>query len=520
VRALALVSFVMTSTLLLAGGCKKGETSGTGGTTASTGGQGGQGAASTGGGGSGGTVCHPEVEICDGKDNDCNGFPDDVPDLPTGCHCDDGSTQTCYTGPDGTADVGECKKGTQSCVNGSWGECVGQIKPAQEQCNLLDEDCNGTVDDMGVATCGVGECATALQKCVNGALQPCIPGQPTVEVCDGKDNNCNGKVDESDPMDGSNCLTGLFAACEIGKFACTAGAPECIPDNPPEPEACDGIDNDCDGTTDNNVPGTGAACVTGQPGPCSVGTVSCQNNLIDCFPVNPAVPEVCNDNIDNDCNGVVDDVPGLGGPCDTGLLGACQTGTLVCQGNATNCQQTVFAEASDPCDGIDNDCNGVTDPGCLNTFSGIQENVPIATLVGWTQCYVDTFANSSTPLTTILAQCNKANLLIGCRVTGSSTLQLAAHAPRADVIFDTGTGNITHNANGVGWYYNNSWSWGFVLAGDPVFRNSCDTGGAPNNNLRMCWHTGGGFINGGYRCGADSGLNGDFSHERLVFHAD
>ena len=524
VRSLVLVSFLMTSTALLSSGCKGKETSGSGGTTTTpTGGQGGEGAGGGGGatGGEGGAVCKPEVEICDSKDNDCNGVPDDVANLPNGCHCDDGSTQTCYSGPEGTDGVGTCAKGTQSCVNGSWGECVGQITPASEQCNLMDDNCNGVVDDMGVATCGVGACATALEKCVNGVLQPCVPGQPTVEVCDGVDNNCNNKVDESDPMDGSNCLTGLFNQCEVGIYTCKDGAPLCVPNVAPQPETCDGADNDCDGTIDNNVPGTGTACVTGLPGPCNAGTVACQNNQIDCFPTNPAVPEVCNDNIDNDCNGVVDDVPGLGGPCDTGLLGACATGTLICQGNQTKCQQTVFAEATDPCDGVDNDCNGVTDPGCLNTFSGIQENIPIASLTGWTQCYIDTYANGSTPLTTILSQCNKANLLLACRVTGSSTLQLAAHAPRNDVTFDTGNNSgVLHTANGVSWYYNNSWSWGFVLAGNTVQKNSCDVDSSGANNLRMCWHTGGGFINGGYRCGVTTGLNGSNSFERLVFHAD
>ena len=42
---------------------------------------------------------------------------------------------------------------------------------------------------------------------------------------------------------------------------------------------------------------------------------------------------------------------------------------------------------------------------------------------------------------------------------------VAAHAPRTDVLFDTGTGNVPHDANGVGWYYNGNWSWGFAPQG-------------------------------------------------------
>jgi hypothetical protein len=506
--------------VIAATGCgNKSETSGST-TTTSTGGQGGAGASTpTGGsGGEGGAVCQPETEICDGKDNDCNGVPDDVANLPGGCKCTDGTTQSCYSGADGTAGVGTCVTGMQACVNGAWAECVGQITPSPEKCNLTDDDCNGTVDDMGVATCGVGACQTILEKCVNGVTQPCVPGQPTTEVCDGVDNNCNGLTDESDPMNGSNCLTGLQGPCTVGKMSCDAGAPTCVPDVMPTDEACDGVDNDCNGTVDDNVVGTGADCTTALPGPCTPGKVQCQNQVVDCVSNVQPINEVCGDNVDNDCNGIVDDIPGLNGVCDTGLLGACKDGTLLCQAGSTTCMQTTFAAANDPCDGIDNDCDGVTDPGCLYTFTGVAANVPVAALTGWTQCYIDNYANASTPMSTILAQCNKANLLMACRVAGSSVLQLAAHAPRIDVITDTGTGNVTHNANGVGWYYNNSWSWGFAVQGDAVIRNSCDVGGGVNSSKRMCWHSGGGNINSGYRCGDSYSFGGDY--ERIVYHAN
>src|SRR6185436_10973538 len=49
---------------------------------------------------------HPgAVEICDGKDNNCNGIVDE------GCSCVNGSTHSCYTGPAGTSGVGSCKGG-------------------------------------------------------------------------------------------------------------------------------------------------------------------------------------------------------------------------------------------------------------------------------------------------------------------------------------------------------------------------------------------------------------------------
>ena len=155
----------------------------------------------------------------------------------------------------------------------------------------------------------------------------------------------------------------------------------------------------------------------------------------------------------------------------------------------------------------------------LYIFQGIQENLPVAQLAGWAECYKDVYANAQTPVAQILQQCNKGRLLIACRPTGGPTLQLAAMGDRADVTFAVGNmQNGFHEANNVRWYFSDSFSWGFVGPNDTPQRNSCDTG-AQNPQLRMCWHTGGAKINSGYRCG-NNFLNGSNAYERLVYHAD
>jgi hypothetical protein len=194
------------------------------------------------------------------------------------------------------------------------------------------------------------------------------------------------------------------------------------------------------------------------------------------------------------------------------LSGVCSTPPPVCAALGGPCATNADCCAGNVCTG-----GACAVPPALFTFSGVASNVPVAELTGWTQCYSDTYANSATPVASILAACSQANLLLACRTTGSPTLTIAAHAPRADVTFDTGTLSVTHDANGVGWYFNNSFSWGFAPAGDAVLRNSCDVGNS-DASLRLCWHTGGGNINAGYRCGASLGIF-DGTFERIVYQA-
>jgi len=188
---------------------------------------------------------------------------------------------------------------------------------------------------------------------------------PSEELCNGLDDDCNGMIDDADPEGGSPCETGMPGTCASGLTACEAGVLACVPQAAPMAELCNGLDDDCNGMIDDANPEGGAACDTGMPGACLDGLTECTVGGLTCVPQVAPAAEQCN-NIDDDCNGAIDDGnPGGGGACNTGQPGICSAGTMQCSAGALSCSQNQMPAASDTCgNGLDDNCNGSTDEGC------------------------------------------------------------------------------------------------------------------------------------------------------------
>ncbi|MCB9676692.1 MAG: VCBS repeat-containing protein [Alphaproteobacteria bacterium] len=286
--------------------------------------------------------CVAEAEVCDGLDNDCDGVADEGVgervwrDADGDGFGDARAALLICDPPDGYVANGfDCDDGDAAAAPG-----------APEVCNGRDDDCDGAVDEdpSDVQTSwldadgdGYGDPATALVACaLSGRVAiggDCDDGDATVspgavERCDGRDEDCDGDVDEdaSDALDrwvdadldgfGTGLPVRVCPSVPGYSFVdgdCDDGAPAVSPNGTEVP--ADGVDSDCDGLElcydDIDLDGYGRATLTGSADlSCTALGVSPTSD--DCDDLRPAVspgaPEICGNQLDDDCDPATPDL--------------------------------------------------------------------------------------------------------------------------------------------------------------------------------------------------------------------
>ena len=290
-----------------------------------------------------GVDCAPEdatihpgaAELCDGKDNDCNGKVDEGygnADQDGLADCIDPDDDN-----DGDPDGLDCAPLDPAVFHG-----------ALEVCDSKDNNCNGLEDEVfGTLECGVGACHHTVLECINGVLQECNPLEGLdVEVCDGKDNDCNGKTDEG------------FSDIDAD------GIPDCVDEDDDNDDVNDGFDN-CPldfnpGQGDLDADGLGDAC---DPDTDGDGLVDVADNCPE--EPNPdqsdmdldELGDVCDADMDGDGVDNTEDVfaddPTEWADCDCDMAGD--------NSDPAVCDATCAGSFDEKCNGEDDNCDGVID---------------------------------------------------------------------------------------------------------------------------------------------------------------
>jgi hypothetical protein len=262
---------------------------------------------------------------------------------------------------------------TTCSITNEFGTCTGRhlcdepcpaSTPAAETCDGLDNDCNGLIDDGIEGTpCEItnelGTC-TGVRSC-SGDGEVCTGKAAELEKCNGVDDDCNGETDEGfgDATCGLGVCRHTIRNCDRGRMQV------CNVFEGYGQETCNGLDDDCDGLTDE-----GFGVTTCGMGACQATVVTCRNGKAsECIPWPIAKAETC-DGKDNDCDGTTDE--GFGSI--TCGVGPCKHGVIECLDGHPQVCDPLEGAVAETCNGVDDDCNGQMDDAIAKPLADQEPN--------------------------------------------------------------------------------------------------------------------------------------------------
>ena len=185
-------------------------------------------------------------------------------------------------------------------------------------------------------------------------------GGPLEETCNGVDDDCDGEIDESESDLGQPCEA--LGVCDGGVWECGANGKVCSTRkhgsaDMSSTEVCDALDNDCDGETDEEL--------LGEKNTDNDALPDCSDTDDDNDGINDRVGDEPLDNcpLVGNADQTDTDEDGHGDACD-------EDDDNDSVPDADDCEPlkaTVYPDAEEICDGLDNDCDPETplDPSAL-----------------------------------------------------------------------------------------------------------------------------------------------------------